>query len=802
MKRIITARDQVHMLAPWHAVDHHEMLSPRQREAFRKEARYPQVWRGEAPYGHLPDSGRARNQPPSVHRDPDNPEAGIIDPSEIRYEDRGGSISAYHPNGDHLGNYSWEGGDYGEPAHIAVAQVNPRYQGQGVGGGIIDHIREHHEPDLAHSGYQGNGSLSYQGRAAALRDLGNTEEEHNDYFNTTPYNYGSTEPATFGFGHVTEAQRQAHAELMQQFEEDKNHPNYTGRRSENPHDPDLYDEDGDRHEYGYDSDGDYVGLSSGGKDSEGYSDEGYNYEGYDRDGFDRGGLDEDGYDQEGFHDVTGLNRDGETRHGYTPGDGTPPEGTVPMSQMASHWKQNGLPTSPEHQEMMNDADGGVMAPTMYAVRNRYERGRDGGGYHVGNGDTLYSSLDRARQMAYHPDDPRKDKDIVSVDHLDPDYLHTDASGQTPEDFHYAPESNWNDGEDTASTPASIVHDPQRHQRILGDLGYGWKQSTLDYSPHPSFEYADPNGGRTGRMYQQDNGAWQTEHQPEFGSMRRRYYDNYADAADAIREGTAPGPTMDQHALEVNNDYQGSGQGEVDWEPHPTGQGLTARTPHGDLHVVQDSNTGAWNWHAGPHGSQPGDEGNMSSPLSDNLTRAAASGIRAITRNPFHGGLGDQLGEGWVRHPAASGGYTRRLPSGNHGYIVPHDDGGYTAGIQHDNGRGQPYAAPIVRRSSPDLAEAQAFIQHRDSPIPASALGQGWSDYELGPRSFPAYTHEGHPSGSRANIAWGEQGGWQPTVHHQGEMYQGSSHKTPQQAASWASSLMDDLGNGKATNQFS
>ena len=646
-RRILTAREQLDMLSPWRLAAQDmspwrpELSpSPRRRESFLKVARYPQEWQGGAPYGYLP-SGRARNRPPSVLRDPDNPAAGIIDPSEIRYErpQYTDSVSAFHPNGAHLGNYSWE--DDGDHAHIGIAQVSPKYQGQGVAGGIIDHIRENYQPDLVHSGYQGNGSLSYQGRAGALRDLGNTEEEHNDYFNTRPYNYGESQPAQFGLSGpngrqihpITEAQQKAHDELKQHFEEDMKHPNWTGVRSNGSHsDPDMYDEYGDKHEYGYDADGDYVGKSDGYKDSEGYSYEGYNSEGYDRDGRNSEGLDAEGRDEYGFHQETGLNREGQTRHGYTPGDGTPPDGTVPMSQMASH-------------------DGGFLAPTMYAVRHTGEVSPETGGHHVGNGDTLYSSLDRARQVAYHPDDPSKDKNIVSVDDLDPEYLHTDASGKTPYDFHYAPDSSGLDGndvEDTTSTPADLVHDPQRHQRILGDLGHGWSQSTEPpLSQNSGFEYTDPNSGRTGRMYQQArNGVWRTEHQPEFGRKRQGQYDTHREAADAIRQGTALGPTMDQHALEVNNNFEASGEGNVEWEPHPNGQGLMATTPHGDLHLTRDTDTGRWNWHAGPHGSQPGDEGNTRSMLTDSLNRAAESGIQAITRRPFHGGLSsfmDNLG---------------------------------------------------------------------------------------------------------------------------------------------------------------
>lgn len=815
-RRVITAREQVQMLTPWRNVGEH-LEMPYPRVAFVKEARYPQEWRGDAPYGYLP-SGRARNRPPSVLSDPDDPDSEIIDPSEIRYELVGDSVSAFHPNGDHLGNYSWEGGEYGEQPHIAIAQVDPKYHGQGVGNAIIDHIREHHHPDLCHSGYQGNGSLSYQGRAGALRDLGNTEEEHNDYFNTRPYNYGDSDPAKFYVTNpdtgarqlfpITDAQRKAHAELMKQFEEDRLHPNYTGSVSSGGSgDPEMRDEYGDLHEYGYDPDGNYVGLSSGTKDSEGYSYEGYNSSGYNREGYNSEGYDEDGYDEDGYHRDTGLNREGKTRHGYTPGDGTPPEGTVPMSQMASHWAQHGLPTSPEHQDMMDNAARRVgLTPTMYAVRGE-TRSPDTGAYHVGNGDTVYSSLERARQVAYHPDDPGKDQNIVSVDYLDPNHLHTDASGATPEDFHYAPDSSGLQGDDvadTASTEASIVHDPHRHQRILSDLGHGWSQSTEPpLSEHSGFEYTHPDSGRGGRMYQGDNGLWYTEHQPEFGGRRRNNHENYRDAADAIHEGTQPGPTMDIHALVLNNDYEASGQGSVDWEPHPNGQGLTARTPHGDLHLTQDPNTGRWNWHAGPHGSQPGDEGNRHSMLTDSLTRAAQTGIQALNRSPFHGGLADDLGEGWGPHPTSQGAYTRRLPSGNHAFVRKNvDNGNYISGIQSDNGRGQPYASPMAIRDSPSLAEAKAFIHHRENPTPAAALGKGWRGDNMGPRYFPSYVYEGHPSGAAATVAWGgggprsrdgEKPGWKPTVHHQGDLHYGPIHNTPQEAAAWASSFMSSLG---------
>jgi GNAT superfamily N-acetyltransferase len=790
-RRIVTAREQVEMLSPW------------RREAFIKEARYPQEWRGDAPYGYLP-SGRARNRPPSVRSDPDDPDSEVIDPSEIRYEREGNSVSAYHPNGDHLGNYSWENGGYGEPPHIGIAMVDPQYQGQGVSGGIIDHIREHHEPDLVHSGYRGNGTLSYQGRAGALRDLGNTEEEHNDYFNTTPYNYGESQPAQFilrspsgrKLPTKTVAQQRAHDELMQQFKEDQNHPNFTGRRSNGSYsNPDMVDEYGDRHEYGYDSNGDYVGISDGNKDSDGYSEDGYNSEGYNREGYNSDGVDRDGYDEDGFHGETGLNRDGKTRHGYTPGGGQPPEGTVPMTGMSSHWYENGLPKTPENEQMMDDAANIGYAPPMYAVRQPHQRSPHTGEYQVGNGDTLYSSLERARQVAYHPDDPSKDKDIVSVDDLNPDELHTDASGKTPEDFHYAPVSGWDDAEDTASTRAHVIQDPQRHQRVLSDLGHGWSKGSLPYTSQPSFEYTDQNGGRSGRMYQQTNGAWRTEHQPQFGPTKRGQYDNHRDAADAVWAGTRPGPSMEHQAMEVNNDHDATGGGDVDWKPHPNGQGLMARTPHGDLHVVQDSDTGRWNWHAGPHGSQPGDEGNMRSPLSAaSPNYAAASGIQTITNRPFHGGLGDELGEGWVPHPTAAAAYTRRLPSGNHGFVAPTDDGTYSSGIQRDNSWGQPYGRPTAIRNSPNLEQAKAFIHHRDSPVPASDLGAGWNDEDLGPRYFPAYTHQSHPSGASANIAWGSNdGGWTPTVHYQGDMYPGPPHKTPQEAANWADSFRDSLG---------
>ena len=804
-RRIVTAREQVEMLSPWW-----------REAAVLKEARYPQEWRGgAAPYGTIPGSGRARNRPPSVLRDPDDPSAGIIDPSEIRYVNPpySDSVSAFHPNGAHLGNYSWE--DDGDHAHIGIAQVSPKYQGQGVAGGIIDYIREHHQPNLVHSGYQGNGSLSYQGRAGALRDLGNTEEEHNDYFNTRPYNYGESRPAQFGLSSpngrvvppITEDQQRAHDELVKHFEEDMKHPNWTGVRSDGSGgDPNMVDEYGDRHEYGYDADGDYVGLNDGYKNSEGYSYDGYNSEGYNYDGYNSEGYNSEGRDEYGYHAETGLNEEGKTRHGYTPGDGTPPEGTVPMSQMQDHWDQNSLvPSAVGQQGMMDEAANGL-SPEMYAVRHTGEVSPETGHHHVGNGDTLYSSLERARQVAYHPDDPSKDKNIVSVNYgtLDPDELHTDASGQTPEDFHYAPVSGEWDAEDTASTPADLVHDPHRHQRILGDLGHGWSQSTEPpLSENSGFEYTDPNSGRGGRMYQQtSNGTWRTQHQPEFGRQRQGQYQTHREAAEAIHQGTAPGPTMDQHALEVNNDYEATGGGSVDWEPHPNGQGLMAHTPHGDLHLNRDSE-GRWNWHAGRHGYQPGDEGGARSMLSNSLTGAASAGIRAITNRPFHGGLADELGEGWVPHPTAQGAYTRRLPSGDHAFVRKDvDNGNYISGIQSDNGRGQPNRSPNSMRNSPDLAQAKAFIQHRESPVPAKALGQGWRGDNMGPRYFPSYVYEGHPSGAAATVAWGgggprsrdgEKPGWLPTVHHGGGLHPGPTHKTPQEAAAWASSFMDGLG---------
>lgn len=805
-RRIITAREQVQMLAPWRNVGGH-LETPYPRLAFVKEARYPQEWRGEAPYGYLP-SGRARNRPPSVRRDPDDPNSEIIDPSEIVYKRRGDAVSAFHPNGDHLGNYSWEEDDYGGYPHIGIAQVDPKYHGQGVGNAIIDHIRENYEPNLVHSGYQGNGSLSYQGRAGALRDLGNTKEEHDDYFNTRPYNYGDSDPAQFYVTNpdtgarelfpTTETQRKAHKELMQQFEEDQLHPNYSGSVSSGGSgDPEMRNEYGDLHEYGYDPDGNYVGLSNGTKDSEGYSYEGYDSSGYDREGYNSEGYNSEGYDEDGYHRDTGLNREGKTRHGYTPGDGSPPEGTVPMSQMASHWAQHGLPTSPEHQDMMDNAARRVgLTPTMYAVRGE-TRSPDTGAYHVGNGDTVYSSLERARQVAYHPDDPGKDQNIVSVDYLDPNRLHTDASGATPEDFHYAPDSRvpGYDVDDTTSTEASIVHDPHRHQRILGDLGHGWSQSTEPpLSEHSGFEYTNPDSGRGGRMYQGDNGLWYTEHQPEFGGRRRSNHENHRDAADAIREGTQPGPTMDMHALELNNDYEASGQGSVDWEPHPNGQGLMAHTPHGDLHLVQDPGTGQWGYHAGPHGFQPGDEGGLKSMLPGGRDRTAIAGITALTRSPFHGGLADELGEGWTPHPRSSGAYARRLPSGNHAFVAKNADGTYGSGIQRDNGSGGPSTPIAYRDDMPDLTQALAFIHHRENPVPASKLGQGWEDHDRGRGHFPTYLNESHPSGAFAHVAWdvNNGGNWRAAVDHSDDAYRSSSHKTPQAAAAWANSVMDGL----------
>jgi hypothetical protein len=682
----------------------------------------------------------------------------------------------------------------------------PSIRVRGVAGGIIDHIRENYQPELVHSGHRGVGSLSYQGRAGALRDLGNTEEEHNDYFNTIPFNHGSTEPAGFGnFGPPTEEQRKAHLELMQQFEEDKQHPNWTGRTSDNPNDPDLYDYDGDRHEYGYDHAGDYVGLSSGGKDYEGYSEEGYDHRGYDREGFDIHGFDDENYDQEGFHESTGLNRDGETRHGYTPGDGTPPEGTVPMSQMASPLGAERV-AAPKPRARANDG-------RCRQFGRRPRRCMPCGGHTnaaitPGNITSAMGTPSTPRwsgrvRWPTTPTIPSKDMDIVSADWLDPDYLHTDASGATPEDFHYAPVSGEWDAENTASTPANIVHDPQRHQRILGDLGHGWNKGNLPYGSHPSFEYTDPNGGRSGRMWQETGGMWRTEHEPQFGTTKRGFHHDYRTAADTILEGTQPGPPMEHHALEVNNDYRASGGGEVDWEPHPSGQGLTARTPHGDLNLVQDQNTGRWNWHAGPHGHQPGDDGGVRGMLPYSLNHAAEEGIRRITARPFHGGLLDELGEGWSPHPTSSGFYTKRLPSGNHAFVNKDDnDGTYRSGIQRDNGQGQPSGTPTFLRTSPDLAQAKAFIHHRENPVPAKALGQGWRGDNMGPRYFPSYVYEGHPSGAAATVAWGNGGlqsrdgekpGWRPTVHHEGDLHPGPTHKTPQEAAAWASSFMDNIG---------
>jgi hypothetical protein len=448
--------------------------------------------------------------------------------------------------------------------------------------------------------------------------------------------------------------------------------------------------------------------------------------------------------------------------------------------------------------MMDGVAGTGVAPTMYAVRKPGEVSPHTREHHVGNGDTLYSSLDRAREVAYHPTDPSQDRNIVKVNDLDPDQLHTDETGSTPYDFHYAPDSSsgWESPEDTASTPASLVHDPQRYQRIKGDLGHGWthQESMLPYTANGGFEYQDPDSGRNGRMYQMDSGAWRGEHDPLFGSRAGRNYSTYSDAADAIRQGTRPGPTMDHHALEVNNDFDGSGEGHVDWQPHPSGQGLTATTPHGDLHLTQDPDSGRWNWHAGPHGSQPGNEGIMHAPWPDRLNSSAAAGIRAITRTPFHGGLGDELGESWRPHPVSPGAYTQRLPSGNHAYVVRNNDGGYESGIQRDNGEGRPSTA-MAYRDSPDLATAKEFIQHRENSIPASALGEGWMDRPLRNNSFPSYAHDSHPSGAAADVVRNSDG-WRSAVYHQGDTYQGMPHKTPQEAANEASSIMDDLGNGQ------
>jgi len=73
---------------------------------------------------------------------------------------------------------------------------------------------------------------------------------------------------------------------------------------------------------------------------------------------------------------------------------------------------------------------------------------------------------------------------------------------------------------------------------------------------------------------------------------------------------------------------------------------------------------------------------------------------------------------------------------------------------------------------------------------------------MGPRYFPSYVYEGHPSGAAATVAWGNGGprlqdgekpGWRPTVHHEGDLHPGPTHKTPQEAAAWASSFMDNIG---------
>ncbi len=100
---------------------------------------------------------------------------------------------------------------------------------------------------------------------------------------------------------------------------------------------------------------------------------------------------------------------------------------------------------------------------------------------------------------------------------------------------------------------------------------------------------------------------------------------------------------------------------------------------------------------------------------------------------------------------------------------------------------------MALRDSPDLAQAQEFIQHRENPIPASALGKGWQDRPLRNNSFPSYAHDSHPSGAAADVVRGRDG-WRSAVYHRGETYQGMPYKTPHEAANEASSIMDDLGN--------
>ena len=82
-------------------------------------------------------------------------------------------------------------------------------------------------------------------------------------------------------------------------------------------------------------------------------------------------------------------------------------------------------------------------------------------------------------------------------------------------------------------------------------------------------------------------------------------------------------------------------------------------------------------------------------------------------------------------------------------------------------------------------------------FPPKALGEGWEDLDRGPRAFPTYLHESHPSGATAHVSWNlDQGGWRAAVNHDDDAYRSDSHKTPQEAATWASSVMNDIGNNK------
>lgn len=412
-----------------------------------------------------------------------------------RNHGRDGHIVAKHSDGRVLGHLDWDSNGV-----IGSAHVHPHYQGQGVGLAMLDEARANRgHPQLKHSD-----TLSLKGRAFALADKGNPDRHRS--WNTRPFNYNYDEDGEYNphrfvpKGEPADAPARA---ITDESGEDHSRKLKDRYDAEGEHlgdsDPEYGYDDSADHEYGYDENGYYVG-GDGQYDAYGRNDMGYDADGRDEDGYDEYGRDEDGYDTLG-QDEHGYERPAE----YT----SVPNGHVSMDQMRDHLADEGLaPRMDNTTSTMLDeaADDPYELQRVYRVRNG---GQGSGEARIGNGDTVYSSLDRARQEAHHPDDPSQDKEIISG-WGEPSSMY--AHPNDPHTWTHLPEEHA-----PASFEASRADDPISQGRVKTQLGgAGWAPIVTPGTRNKTSFMRQGEDGAAVTVHPASHGGWQAQYAPPAG----------------------------------------------------------------------------------------------------------------------------------------------------------------------------------------------------------------------------------------------------------------------------------------------